>query len=101
MRDVDYVARRLDQAGWLVATEVEVGDARWRGFVDLLAFHPVERLLLIIEVKIELDDISAPSTGSSAATSDSPGQPPTHSVGDRAPSPMLSCCWRPTTTIAD
>jgi len=58
-RCVGYVARRLDRAGWLVATEVEVGDDRWRGFIDILAFHPVERVLLVIEVKVELDDIGA------------------------------------------
>lgn len=58
-RCVGYVARRLGEAGWLVATEVEVGDERWRGFIDLLAFHPVERVLLVIEVKVDLDDIGA------------------------------------------
>lgn len=58
-RCVGYVARRLDEAGWLVATEVEVGDARWRGFIDVLAFHPVQRVLLVIEVKVDVDDIGA------------------------------------------
>jgi transcriptional regulator with XRE-family HTH domain len=58
-RCVGYVARRLSNAGWLVATEVEVGDERRRGFIDLLAFHPTERILLVVEVKIDLDDIGA------------------------------------------
>ncbi len=58
-RCVGYVARRLEGAGWLVATEVEAGDERWRGFIDLLAFHPVERILLVLEIKTDLDDIGA------------------------------------------
>jgi hypothetical protein len=40
-------------------TEVAVGDERWRGFVDVLAFHPDARVLLVVEVKIVLDDIGA------------------------------------------
>jgi transcriptional regulator with XRE-family HTH domain len=58
-RCVAYVARQLERRGWLVATEVAEGDARWRGFIDVLAFHPTARLLLVIEVKVELDDIGA------------------------------------------
>ena len=58
-RCVAYVARRLEQAGWLVLTEVAVGDDRWRGFIDVLAFHPTARVLLVIEVKVGLDDIGA------------------------------------------
>jgi hypothetical protein len=56
-RCVGYVARRLERAGWLVATEVEVGGGRWLGFVDVLAYHPVEHVLLVIEVKTQLLDI--------------------------------------------
>jgi hypothetical protein len=58
-RCVAHVARQLERRGWLVATEVAVGDARRRGFIDVLAFHPTARLLLVIEVKVELDDIGA------------------------------------------
>jgi hypothetical protein len=58
-RCVSMVARRLLRAGCLVATEVEVGGARWLGFVDVLALDPVRGLLLIIEVKTELHDIGA------------------------------------------
>ena len=53
------IAHRLSRAGFDVATEVEVGGGRWRGFVDLLAMHPAQRLLLVIEVKTELDDLGA------------------------------------------
>jgi len=58
-RCVGAVARRLVKAGFVIATEVEVGGPRWRGFVDVLAIHPVARLLLVIEVKTELDDLGA------------------------------------------
>jgi transcriptional regulator with XRE-family HTH domain len=58
-RCVAYVARRLEQSGWRVSTEVAVGDERWRGFIDVLAFDPVAHVLLVIEVKVELDDIGA------------------------------------------
>ena len=52
-----HIARRLEGKGWQVATEVEVGGDRSRGWIDLLAFHPVTRLLLIIEVKTEIHDL--------------------------------------------
>jgi transcriptional regulator with XRE-family HTH domain len=58
-RCVAYVARRLERSGWLVSTEVAVGDERWRGFIDVLAFHPTAHVLLVIEVKVGLDDIGA------------------------------------------
>jgi transcriptional regulator with XRE-family HTH domain len=58
-RCVGAVARRLMKAGFIVATEVEVGGPRWRGFIDILAIHPVARLLLVIEIKTELTDLGA------------------------------------------
>ena len=58
-RCVAYVARRLERAGWMVSTEVAVGDERWRGFIDVMAFHPTTHVLLVIEVKVVLDDIGA------------------------------------------
>lgn len=56
-RCVGAVARRLAKTGFVVAMEVEVGRPRWRGWVDILAIHPITRLLLVIEVKTELDDL--------------------------------------------
>jgi transcriptional regulator with XRE-family HTH domain len=56
-RIVGVVARRLRRAEFLVATEVEVGGTRWRGFIDVLAMHPDARLLLVIEVKTVIDDV--------------------------------------------
>jgi transcriptional regulator with XRE-family HTH domain len=58
-RCVAYVARRLERSGWLVSMEVAVGDERWRGFIDVLAFHPITHVLLLVEVKVGLDDIGA------------------------------------------
>ena len=52
-----YVARRLEGRGWKVASEVEVGVDRSRGWVDLLAFNPRTRLLLVIEFKTEIHDL--------------------------------------------
>ncbi len=54
-----HVARRLEGLGWRVASEVEVGGDRSRGWIDLLAFHPETRLLLVIELKTELHDLGA------------------------------------------
>ncbi len=58
-RCVGFLARRLESAGWLVAHEVPVGGSRWRGFIDIVAFHRLERILLVIEVKTEIVDVGA------------------------------------------
>ena len=49
--------QRLDAAGW--QTEVEVTFSRYgeRGSVDILAFHPLSRVLLVVEVKSVIADI--------------------------------------------
>ena len=52
-----YSGRRLAAAGWLVAREVEVGDGRSRGWIDLLAFDPQSGWLLVIEIKTEFHDV--------------------------------------------
>ena len=54
-----HVARRLERTGWRVATEVEVGGDRSRGWIDVLAWHPATGLLLVIEIKTELHDLGA------------------------------------------
>jgi len=58
-RCVTYAAGRLERAGWLTAIEVEVGRDRSRGWIDVLAFDPVRRLVLVIEVKTEIRDLGA------------------------------------------
>jgi transcriptional regulator with XRE-family HTH domain len=52
-----HVARRLGQAGWLVASEVEIASGKWRGWIDILAWHPTTGALLLIEVKTEINDL--------------------------------------------
>ena len=52
-----YVARRLAAAGWDVRREVLIQDGRLRGWIDLLAYDPRTRTVLIIEIKTALDDI--------------------------------------------
>jgi hypothetical protein len=56
-RCVAYVAKRLERDGWLVAREVEIGDIRRPGWIDLLAYHPSTRTLLVIEVKTQVVDV--------------------------------------------
>ncbi|HEX5467165.1 MAG TPA: helix-turn-helix domain-containing protein [Candidatus Limnocylindrales bacterium] len=58
-RCVGAARRYLERHRWLVATEVEIIDGRWHGWIDLLAFHPGTRVLLVIEVKTQLTDIGA------------------------------------------
>lgn len=52
-----YVVRRLGRAGWQTRVEVEVGGDRSRGWIDLLAYHPVSRWMLVIEIKTEIHDL--------------------------------------------
>jgi|GEM_PF-1110501 len=54
-----YVSRRLIRLGWQVATEVEVGGDRSRGWIDILAYHAATGMLLIIELKTEIHDLGA------------------------------------------
>jgi DNA-binding XRE family transcriptional regulator len=54
-----YVDRRLRSMGWRTHREVEVVHGRSHGWVDLLAFDPRSRILLIVEVKTSIDDIGA------------------------------------------
>ncbi|MEO5940246.1 MAG: hypothetical protein ABIQ76_05100 [Candidatus Limnocylindrales bacterium] len=43
--------------GWDVRHEVEIGSSRYRGWIDLLAYRVVDRALLSIEFKTEVDDL--------------------------------------------
>ncbi len=56
---VEQVVRILGGAGWLVATEVSFNHFGERGSIDILAFHPGTRLLLVIEVKSVVPDVQA------------------------------------------
>jgi len=54
-----HVARRLIAAGWQVEREVEVIGSGSHGWIDVLAFEPNARIMLVIEVKTELLDVGA------------------------------------------
>lgn len=53
---VEHVALTLRAAGWIVRPEVTFNEFGDRGSADLVAWHPVERALLIVEVKTRIDD---------------------------------------------
>ncbi len=50
---------RLEKHGWIVRSEVSFNRYGDRGRIDLLAYHPVERVLLVIEIKTLLVDAQA------------------------------------------
>lgn len=52
-----HVARRLRRDGWDPRAEVEVGDGRSRGWIDVLAYRSADRALLVIEVKTAIVDL--------------------------------------------
>lgn len=49
--------QRLRRSGWDARAEVEIGGDRSRGWIDILAFHPASRVLLVIELKTEIHDL--------------------------------------------
>lgn len=53
------VKRRLERWGWLVRVEVSYSHFGERGRIDLLAFHPWTRTLLVVELKSELVDVQS------------------------------------------
>jgi transcriptional regulator with XRE-family HTH domain len=58
-RCLAHVRGRLERSGWMVEREVETADGRARGWIDLVAFHPITGTLLILEIKTELVDFGA------------------------------------------
>lgn len=55
----DAVLRVLRDEGWEVATEVTFNEYGERGSIDILAFHPATRSLLVIEIKSVVPDLQA------------------------------------------
>ena len=51
------VAKQLTSFGWLVRVEVSFNHFGDRGRVDILAYHPILCVLLVIEIKSALDDL--------------------------------------------
>jgi transcriptional regulator with XRE-family HTH domain len=56
---VDEIVRRLRAFGWVVETEVTFEIRGERGSIDVLAWHPAARLLLVVEVKSAFGDLQA------------------------------------------
>ncbi|HET7029918.1 MAG TPA: helix-turn-helix domain-containing protein [Candidatus Limnocylindrales bacterium] len=56
---VDVVVRVLRAASWTVATEVSFNEYGERGSIDVFAFHPETRTLLVVEVKTVIGDAGA------------------------------------------
>ena len=53
----ETVARLLNSRGWLVAPEATFSVYGERGAIDVLAFHPPLRVLLVVELKTQLVDM--------------------------------------------
>lgn len=53
------IAARLERLGWLTRAEVSFNHYGERGRIDLLAFHPRLRVLLVVEIKTLLADAQA------------------------------------------
>ncbi|MGI8999503.1 MAG: hypothetical protein ACR2GO_07340, partial [Candidatus Limnocylindria bacterium] len=53
----NYCAARLRRDGWTVETETSFNHYGDRGRVDVLAFHPTLRILLVIEIKTRIQDV--------------------------------------------
>jgi DNA-binding Xre family transcriptional regulator len=54
---VEAVVRTLRSADWLIATEVSFNNFGERGSIDILAFRPEARVVLVVEVKSVVPDI--------------------------------------------
>jgi transcriptional regulator with XRE-family HTH domain len=59
---VEFVVRKLRELGWELIVEYGFNHFGDRGSVDVLAWHPQTRTLLIIEVKSVLTDLQATFT---------------------------------------
>jgi transcriptional regulator with XRE-family HTH domain len=58
-RLVELTVRMLRGLGWDVAVEVTFSRFGERGSIDVLAFHPGRRVLLVVEVKSVIPDMQA------------------------------------------
>lgn len=56
---LDTARRVLEAAGWLVKLEVSYSVYGERGSIDLLAFHPLTCVLVVVEVKTEIGSVEA------------------------------------------
>jgi transcriptional regulator with XRE-family HTH domain len=58
-RCAGYVDRRLKGLAWQTRGEVTIARGRTRGWIDLLAYDPRRRILLVVEIKTWIDDLGA------------------------------------------
>ncbi|MGH2407474.1 MAG: hypothetical protein ACRDF7_05250 [Candidatus Limnocylindrales bacterium] len=56
-RCVAFAQRAYERAGWLTAREVEISHGRSYGWIDLLAFDPRSTVLVVNEMKTEIEDL--------------------------------------------
>lgn len=54
-----YADRRLTGRAWLTHREVTIVRGRTRGWIDLLAYDPRRRILLVVEIKTWIDDFGS------------------------------------------
>ncbi len=54
----ELVAQQLTSLGWEVAPEVSFSSWGERGVIDILAWHPPSRTLVVIELKTQIVDVS-------------------------------------------
>ena len=52
-----WLVNLLRSAGWMVEAEVSFNHYGDRGRVDVLAFHPAFRMLLVVEIKTQFTDV--------------------------------------------
>jgi transcriptional regulator with XRE-family HTH domain len=92
LRDADHartseaVIRRLEGQGWQAMAEVSFNNYGERGRIDVLAYHPAARMLVVIEIKTLIVEVQAILGGLS--------------VKQRvAPAVARSMGWRPATVV--
>ena len=74
LRDADHARAtealigRLERRGWTAVAEVSFNNYGERGRIDVLAYHPPTRTLLVIEVKTLIVEVQAILGGLSAET---------------------------------
>jgi transcriptional regulator with XRE-family HTH domain len=54
-----YIDGRLRRSGYLTAREVEIATNSAHGWIDLLAYEPITRTLVIVEIKTRIEDLGA------------------------------------------
>jgi hypothetical protein len=86
-RLTEWLVRRLERLGWIAAAEVSFNNYGERGRIDVLAYHPATRTLLVVEVKTLIVEVQVILGGVSVK----------HRV---APSVARSMGWRPAAVVS-